>query len=52
MKEFGPLEKFALIASVFLCAFGAGLLIDGKKLFRHQLQVSERVDYKRTLNPF
>lgn len=52
MKEFGPLEKFALIASVFLCAFGAGLLVDGKKLFRHQLEVSERVDYKRTMNPY
>jgi hypothetical protein len=52
MKEFGPLEKLALIASVFLCAFGAGLLVDGKKLFRHQFEASARVDYKRTLNPY
>ena len=52
MKEFGTFEKFALIAAVFFLAVGAGLLYDGKRLFQEQLKTSERVDFKRTLNPY
>jgi hypothetical protein len=52
MKEFGPFEKTALIGAVFFLALGAGLLIDGKKLYVEQLRVSQSVDYKLTLNPY
>lgn len=45
-------EKAALLTSLFLLAFGLGLIADGKKLYARQLKVSQRVDYKSTLNPY
>jgi hypothetical protein len=45
-------EKAALLAALFLLAFGLGLISDGKKLYARQLKVSQRVDYKATLNPY
>ncbi len=52
MREFGPLERLALIGSVLFSVLGAGLLIDGKKQYQRELERSEKVDYKSTLNPF
>ena len=52
MKEITWIEKAALISSVFLLSLGIGLIVDGKKLLRHQIEVSSRVDYKNTLNPY
>jgi hypothetical protein len=52
MSDFGVIEKLALIGAVFFFSVGLGLIVDGKKLFQHQLEVSERVDYKSTLNPY
>jgi hypothetical protein len=52
MKEITLIEKAALIGSIFFFSFGIGLMVDGKKLLRHQVEVSSRVDYKNTLNPF
>ena len=51
-KEFGAIEKTILVLSIFCFSFGVGLIVDGKKLFARQLQWSERVDYKNTVNPF
>ena len=45
-------EKAALFASLFLLAFGLGLIMDGKKLYNRQVKISQRVDYKSTLNPY
>lgn len=45
-------EKAALLASLFLLAFGLGLIADGRKLHARQLKVSQRIDYKATLNPY
>ncbi|MBS1959441.1 MAG: hypothetical protein JST80_08220 [Bdellovibrionales bacterium] len=45
-------EKAALFASLFLLAFGLGLIMDGKKLYNRQIKISQRVDYKSTLNPY
>jgi hypothetical protein len=52
MKVFGSIEKMTLFASIFFLAFGVGLIVDGKKLYRDQLRASERVDFKSTLNPY
>jgi hypothetical protein len=52
MREFGPLERLALIGSVLCCVLGAGLLIDGKKQHQRELERSEKVDYQLTVNPF
>ncbi len=45
-------EIIALVAAVFFIAFGLGLITDGKKLYSHQLKVSERIDFKATQNPY
>ena len=45
-------EKLALFASLFFFAFGFGLMNGGKKLYAHQLKLSQRVDYRATLNPY
>lgn len=45
-------EKAALLAALFLLAFGLGLVADGKKIYSRQLKLSQRVDYKATLNPY
>ena len=45
-------EKAALLAALFLLAFGLGLIVDGKKIHSRQLKLSQRVDYKATLNPY
>ncbi len=52
MENSYSIEKVAIFAGLFLFAFGMGLLIDGKKLYANQLKVSQRVDYKSTLNPY
>jgi hypothetical protein len=52
MKDFGPLEKMVLIGAVFFFSTGIGLIVDGKKLFMRQLQNSEQVAYRNTLNPY
>lgn len=52
MKNGYSVEKAAIFASLFLFAFGMGLLIDGKKIYATQLKFSQRVDYKSTLNPY
>ena len=52
MENSYSVEKVAIFAGLFLFAFGMGLLIDGKKLYANQLKVSQRVDYKATLNPY
>ena len=46
------LERTALFAALFFFAFGFGLLFDGKKLYEKQLRISQRIDYKNTLNPY
>ena len=46
------IERVALFASLFFFAFGIGLIVDGKKLYASQLKLSQRVDYKSTLNPY
>jgi hypothetical protein len=45
-------ERFPLFAALFFFAFGMGLISDGKKMYSHQLKLSQRVDYKATLNPY
>jgi hypothetical protein len=45
-------EKAALFAALFLFAFGMGLIMDGKKLHSQQVKVSQRVDFRATLNPY
>lgn len=45
-------EKVALLLSLFLIAFGLGLIADGKKIYARQLKQSQKVDYQATLNPF
>lgn len=45
-------EKVALLLSLFLIAFGLGLIADGKKIYTRQLKQSQKVDYQATLNPF
>ena len=52
MQNSYSIEKTAIFAALFLFAFGMGLLIDGKKIYSSQLKVSQRVDYKSTLNPY
>ena len=52
MNILGSIEKMSLFASIFFLAFGAGLIVDGKKVHQEQLRASKRVDYKSTLNPF
>ena len=46
------IEKIALFVSLFLFAFGLGLISNGKKVYENQLKVSQRVDFKSTLNPY
>jgi hypothetical protein len=43
-------ERLPIFAALFLFAFGMGLIADGKKIYSHQLKLSQRVDYKATLN--
>jgi len=45
-------ERTALFASIFFLAFGLGLMTDGKKLYQNQLKLSQRIDYRATLNPY
>ena len=45
-------ERIALFAALFFFSFGMGLISDGKKIYAHQLKVSQRVDYKATLNTY
>jgi hypothetical protein len=52
MKQTYTAEKLAIFVALFFFAFGVGLLVDGRKLYSNQLRVSERVDYKATLNPY
>jgi hypothetical protein len=52
MKAWGSVEKMSLFTSIFFLAFGIGLIVDGKKLYRDQLRTSRQVDYKSTLNPY
>jgi hypothetical protein len=52
MKNTGSIEKFSIFGAIFFFAFGVGLLVDGKKLHQTQVRLSERVDYKSTLNPY
>ena len=52
MKNVGTIEKLSIFGAIFFFAFGLGLLVDGKKVFQNQLRLSERVDYKVTLNPY
>ena len=52
MSDFGALERVTLIGAVFFFSIGIGLIVDGKKLFLHQIEVSERVNYQNTLNPY
>jgi len=44
-------ERIALFAALFFFSFGMGLISDGKKMYQQQLKISQRVDYKATLNP-
>ena len=46
------IEKLAFFSALFFFAFGIGLITDGKKIYAHQLKLSQRVDYKSTLNPY
>jgi hypothetical protein len=46
------IERMALFASIFFLAFGVGLITDGKKIYQNQLKLSQRVDFKATLNPY
>jgi hypothetical protein len=52
LKQKYTTERLALFAAIFFFAFGIGLIVDGKKLYANQLKLSQRVDYKSTLNPF
>ena len=52
MKQNYGVERAALFAALFFFAFGIGLMVDGKKLYTNQLKLSQRVDYKSTLNPY
>ena len=45
-------ERVPLFAALFFFSFGMGLITDGKKMYNHQLKLSQRVDYKATLNPY
>ena len=45
-------EKAAFLTAIFLFAFGLGLIADGKKTYARQVKVSQRVDYRATLNPY
>ncbi len=51
-KQSYLIERIALFAALFFFAFGVGLMVDGKKLYTTQLKLSQRVDYKSTLNPY
>jgi hypothetical protein len=51
-KDSYLVERMALFASIFFLAFGMGLITDGKKLYQNQLKLSQRVDFKATLNPY
>ncbi len=46
------LERTPLLISLFLFAFGIGMIVDGSRLHSKQLLRSERVNYHATLNPF
>ena len=50
-KEFWA-ERVVLFVALFFFSFGMGLISDGKKIYSHQLKLSQRVDYKATLNPY
>ena len=52
MKSSFTIERVAIFAALFFFAFGIGLMVDGKKLHANQIKLSQRVDYKSTLNPF
>jgi hypothetical protein len=52
MKENDLIERIALFSALFFFAFGIGLMVDGKKLYANQVKLSQRVDYKSTLNPY
>jgi len=52
MKTNYTVERIALFAALFFFAFGIGLIVDGKKLYANQVKLSQRVDYRSTLNPF
>jgi hypothetical protein len=52
MKNNFAIERAAVFSALFFLAFGIGLIVDGKKLYANQLKLSERVDYKSTLNPY
>ena len=45
-------ERVAIFIALFFFAFGMGLISDGKKIYSRQLKLSQRVDYKATLNPY
>jgi len=44
-------ERTALFVALFFFAFGLGLIADGKRIYNQQLKISQRVDYKASLNP-
>jgi hypothetical protein len=44
-------ERLPLMVSLFLFAFGMGMIADGKKMYANQLKSSQRVDYRATLSP-
>lgn len=46
------MERTPLLISLFLFAFGIGLIVDGNQIYKKQLHRSERVNYHATLNPF
>ena len=45
-------ERVALFAALFFFAFGMGLIADGKKIYTHQLKLSQHVGYQATLSPY
>ncbi len=45
-------ERLPLFVALFFFAFGMGLISDGKKIYSNQLRISQRVDYKASLNPY
>lgn len=51
-RDSRKVEVMALTAALFFIAFGVGLIADGKRLYAHQLQLSERVNYKATQDPY
>lgn len=45
------LERILLFASLFCFSFGIGLIFDGKKIYKGQLKLSQRIDPIATQNP-